>query len=66
MGYLVEAHIKEECMKRNELRERKVPVFVIDRHFEQWQEPEFDEGFDQIINVMSDGQENVPSKPRDE
>lgn len=54
-GYQIVVHIFrtpiEVCKARNAARERKVPDSVIDRQFENWQEPELSEGIDRIVEV---------------
>jgi predicted kinase len=42
----------EVCIERNKERERKVPVRVIKRMFEQMEEPTYDEGWD-FIGVLT-------------
>lgn len=49
----------EECVKRNEARERKVPYHVIDRMYKQFEVPTFEEGFDFIDIATCD---SIPSK----
>ena len=41
----------DECKRRNKLRDRKVPDFVIERFASQYVEPITDEGFDEIIHI---------------
>jgi protein phosphatase len=41
----------EECIRRNELRERKCPVAVIEKMFAGFQAPTLEEGFDEIKYV---------------
>lgn len=54
-GYQIVAHIFrtpiEVCQARNAARDRKVPASVIERQFENWQEPELSEGIDRIVEV---------------
>ena len=39
----------EECKKRNQARERKVPDFVYDRMSQKFESPSYDEGFTLIL-----------------
>lgn len=39
----------ELAKQRNSKRERVVPEFVLDRMFQQWQDPSLSEGFDSVI-----------------
>lgn len=41
----------EECLLRNSKRERKVPEFVLEKMFKEFQEPTKEEGFDNIKYV---------------
>lgn len=41
-------HCKDLCKLRNSNRKRKVPEDVIDRHFEKFEMPTLEEGFDEI------------------
>lgn len=45
---------KEECIKRQSLRDRKVPVEVIERMARQFQKPTVDEGFKDVIVVTTE------------
>ncbi len=40
-----------ECLVRNEGRERKVPLFVIQNQHDNYQKPELSEGFDAIMDA---------------
>ncbi len=40
-----------ECLVRNEGRERRVPLDVIHRQFDNYQKPELSEGFNKITNA---------------
>lgn len=44
----------EGCKERNAARERVVPDFVLDKMYNQWQEPELSEGIDEITHVIID------------
>ena len=39
----------EECKKRNQTRERKVPEFVYDKMLQKYESPSYDEGFTMIL-----------------
>lgn len=39
----------EECKRRNQARERKVPEFVYDRMMHKYEAPSYDEGFTSIL-----------------
>jgi len=56
-GYKVYVHVLrvplEECLKRNEARERKVPEHVIQRMHDNWEDPSLDEGIDGIVEVKA-------------
>lgn len=45
---------KEECIKRQSLRDRKVPTEVIERMARQFQKPTVDEGFKDVIIVTTE------------
>ena len=38
----------EECIRRNEARDRKVPVEVIEKYYRSYKSPEKKEGFDEL------------------
>lgn len=42
----------EDCLKQNSQRDRKVPEFVIRKHFNQFQMPLYSEGWDEISIVQ--------------
>lgn len=42
----------EDCLKQNSQRDRKVPEFVIRKHFNQFQMPLYGEGWDEISIVQ--------------
>lgn len=44
---------KEECIKRQSLRDRKVPTEVIERMAQQFQEPTVDEGFKAVFVITT-------------
>lgn len=44
----------EECKKRNAARERVVPEWVIDRMFNQLQEPTLEEGFESVTHIYDE------------
>lgn len=48
----------EECLKRNAERERKVPEYVIERMYKQFDVPWYYEGWDEIEVEYSPGSEN--------
>ena len=54
-GARVEALVMDtpfaECVRRNDVRERKVPGFVFDRMIAKYEEPTLSEGFDLICNT---------------
>ena len=41
----------DECIRRNQLRERKVPVSVIREFATKYVEPTLEEGFDEILRI---------------
>lgn len=49
----------EECCKRNELRERTVPVEVIERMYKSWNTPYFFEGWDSITIERDESETKV-------
>ena len=44
----------EVCKARNAARDRKVPEWVIEKQFANWQEPELSEGIHSIVEVLPD------------
>lgn len=56
-GYKVYVHLLmtpyEECLRRNQARERRVPEHVIDRMHDNWENPSLDEGIDGIMYIES-------------
>jgi predicted kinase len=52
-GYKVVARVFnlpfDECVRRNEARERVVPRHVLERMARNWEDPALDEGFDEIV-----------------
>lgn len=60
----IECHIvwadPHVCIKRDEVRDRKVGTYIIDKMLRRWQSPFIDEGFDRINIVLNqDGFDNV-------
>lgn len=49
----------DECCKRNELRERVVPVEVIEKMYKSWNTPYFFEGWDSITIKRNEYKTNV-------
>lgn len=47
----------EECIARNEKRDRKVPVEIIQKHFDNFEVPTLEEGFESI--EYTDGQKII-------
>lgn len=45
----------EICLKRNSLRKRRVPITVITKQFENFEEPTEEEGFSKIHNITYKG-----------
>ncbi len=41
----------EICVERNNNRERKVPLFVLEKVRDNWQEPTEEEGFAEVVDV---------------
>lgn len=62
-GYSVKVYVMsttlEGCKVRNAARERVVPDFVLDKMYNQWQEPELSEGIDEIYHIIVD----IPAQP---
>lgn len=44
---------KEECLKRNAKRSRHVPKSVVDKMFNRFEIPRYEEGFDVIIKITT-------------
>lgn len=55
----------EECLKRNSVRERKVPEHVIERMYRNFDVPWYYEGWDEIDIEYADGTENFYGSPYD-
>lgn len=53
------------CLKRNSVRERKVPEYVIDRMYRNFDVPWYYEGWDEIEIEYADGTENFHGSPYD-
>lgn len=57
-GYRIVAHVIrtpfEECVKRNAARARVVPLFVLEKMRDKWQDPSADEGIDEIVEIALD------------
>ena len=53
------------CLKRNSVRERKVPEHVIDRMYRNFDVPWYYEGWDEIEVEYADGAENFYGSPYD-
>ena len=62
---IIECHVvwaePEECIRRDNLRDRKVGPKVIDKMLRRWQSPWLDEGFDKIPMWVADM--NFPTLP---
>lgn len=42
------------CVRRNDLRDRKVPDHVFDKMIKKYEEPTLSEGFDEIVKITPD------------